>query len=72
MTNYERIKQMSVSELADEILAADYCRYCRFCDKSGICEFVNKHPGEPLNIGCVSAVTDYLVSEAEVKQIANP
>lgn len=33
MTNYERIKQMSVDELADFLCYNECCYMCAFCDR---------------------------------------
>jgi len=63
MNNFEKIKEMSVDEIASVILQQDFCDKCIY-DKEGICTFVNVRPTEPLYNGCKEACLNWLLSEA--------
>lgn len=61
MTNFEKIKNMSVEELADTIgnaiLDCTFCPICNFCDR-----FIG---GDVLSVNCIKVWIEWLKSEVE-------
>lgn len=53
MNNFEKIKNMSIDEMADEITGLDYCNYC-------ICTFQSKKCQETF---CSDGIKQWLESE---------
>lgn len=63
MTQFERIKAMSLEELAEEMNSADYCEnFCEYCEKgTGLCRA--HESGKLMQECCVAATINYLKSE---------
>ena len=57
MTNFEKIKAMSVEEMAEEIYTNVACRSCNLCPAEDIC-------ADAAN-GCIHTIEKYLESEVE-------
>lgn len=66
MTNYERIKNMTVDEMAGWILDSNENHYS-FCDGCRYESFSAPHctAGDEMREGCLSSIQRWLESEAE-------
>lgn len=60
MTNYEKIKNMSVEEMAIKLAHSSACeQFCKYVNERGECNHVG-----PIS-GCFNGVIEWLESEAE-------
>lgn len=57
MTNYEKIKAMSVEEMAEEIYTNMACHDCDLCPAGDICSDIAN--------GCIYTIKEYLKNEVE-------
>ena len=63
MNLYEKVKNMSVEQLAAWHLTCDECNYCEYCDENGCCRACDSEVS--MAESCKKAVVKMLESEVD-------